>query len=173
MTYVQGSPIVMKRPQDLDLYSLDWFNGNVVKLSNVGAYGIHDVSEVDSSFVIFRLDEGPKDGLYAFDKKAPLVLKKIVPANNPRGDEGMYYDPVYDSRSNTLLFTAPYELYRMNLEDKLAQRIYDSRGTSNISSVRLFKKSPRILFAKQGENKMLYSINLDGTDLKQIVIKFE
>jgi hypothetical protein len=167
--YAKHSPLGIVSAHNFDIYSINRFTKHIAKLSNIDAYGIHSVSEVDTSFVLFRVDAGNEGGIYSLEKTNPSVLKRIVPLNDPRKDGSMYDDPVY-LQNGILVFTAPYELYAMDLEKRIANLIYDSKGASQITSIRMFKTQQRVLFKKETEHGVLQSIGLDGKNLKAINI---
>jgi len=169
--YSKHSPIGIKQAHNFDIFSINLADKKVTKLTNFEAYGINNICEAGSDYILFRMEAGENSGIYSFEKKDPLKLKKIVPSNNPRQNESLYRDPVYDKNYSSLVFTAPYELYSMSLNDRVAKLIYDSKGSSEISVVRLFKSQRRVLFKREIEKDVLQSLDLNGGVCKAIRIE--
>lgn len=95
--------------------------------------------------------------------------KRLIPVNNPRKDASFYYTPIYADNLKTIGFTAPYEIYIMNVEDMVAKLVFSNKGSYDISYIAFFKNQNKILFSTTGRSN-LFSINLDGTELEKIPI---
>jgi len=167
--YDSYSPIGVKSTHDYDIYSINLSDGNTKQLSNLNAYSINHIFEVDSSYLLIFKYSGPDGGMFLFNKNTPEEDRRIVPENDPRGDASMYKFPIYNINTNTLAFIAPYQLYLMNMESKTATLLYDNKGHSHIDYITFFNKKEKIMFVKKGELSF-YTINLDGSGLKRIPI---
>jgi len=165
--YDKYSPLGHKQAHNFDIYSVNILNGDIKKISNLNSYGMYQISEIDSSNYLMHVYAGPDGGMFLFSKDDPGNLKRIVPANNPRGDASMYDSPLYSPKSDILAFIAPYELYIMDMKSKMARLLYDNKGHSHIEYICFYNTKGKILFLKKGDTK-LHSINVDGTELNTI-----
>jgi hypothetical protein len=165
--YEKYSPIGVKDAHDFDIYSIHLPSKEISRLSNINAYGINHISVVDSNRILLRLEEGPNGGIYLFSRSEPETSRRLPFKDSPLKDESMYYNPVYSQEYNVLAFTAPYKLYKMNLESKEIELVYDATGTRNLDEIAFFNTQPRLLFTQQGL-PVFYSISLDGEDLQKI-----
>lgn len=166
--YQKHSPLGITNAHNFDIYSINTKNNQVTKLSNLDAYGVSSISEVQNDFMLFHIGAGEESGIYTFEIGNPIRLKKISPTNKPRRDE-QYGHPAFDSFHNVLIFTAPYQLYKMNLTENIATLIFDS-GDSNIQIIRLLESRQKILFKKEVGKNMLELIDYTGGNLKKIRI---
>lgn len=169
--YGKYSPIGVKDAHGFDIYSIHLPSKEVSRLSNISAYGINHISVVDSNRILLRLEEGPDGGIYLFSRDHPEASRRLPFVNSPLKDESMYYNPIYSQEYNVLAFTAPYKLYKMNLENKKVELVYDATGTRNLDEIAFFNTQPRLLFTQQGL-PVFFSINLDGEGLQRIEISF-
>ncbi len=169
LNYEKYSPIGRKAAHNFDIYSLELETGVEKKLTNIDAYMLSDISEVENKYILMELFQGMSNGMYMFPKEYPDSIKSIIPSNNPRkGLSSSYGNPKYSGKYKMLAFTAPYELYVMNFEDRIANKIY--RSSRHIMQISFFHSRKEILFTLQKEN-LIRCINLDGTGFKKIPIE--
>jgi len=161
------SPIGQKQAHNFDIYSVNVFNNEIKKISNLNSYGMYHISEVDSSRYLMHVYAGPDGGMFLFSSSEPNKLRRIVPSNNPRGDASMYYMPSYSKAFNLLAFVAPYEIYIMDLKNQKAKLLFDNKGHSHIEYICYYNKEDRILFLKKGDER-LNSIKADGSGFQVI-----
>ncbi len=166
--YSKNSPIGLRSAHQFDIYSINTDKKNISRLTSLNAYGLNHLSVLDSSF-IFRLEAGQKGGMYQISKQTPDKLEKLIPSNNPRKDESLYYAPTYSQKFRTFVFTAPYEIYSMDSNNFKAVLIYDSKGSVDISEIKLFNELPTILFTKLGEDNF-YFLSIYGGESKKIEV---
>ncbi|HEY9122931.1 MAG TPA: hypothetical protein VIO15_01235 [Bacteroidales bacterium] len=165
--YAAYSPIGVKAPHDLDIYLLALKDKRITKVSNVKAYGISSISDLDDKYIVMRLEAGPDGGMGLLTKENGTEFRRIVPANNPRKLANVYYMPTYSGKFNMLIFIAPYEIYAMNLKDKIAQSVFFNKGGHTVNNLCVFKNEKKILFTT-GDDFNLHSVNFDGTELRVI-----
>lgn len=103
-TYSKNSPIGITNAHEFDIYTINRFSKKVTKITSLGAYGVRHISEVNSDYILFDLISGQKGGIYLIERNNPNTPKKIVPANNPRGDESYYGCPNYNPSLDILIY---------------------------------------------------------------------
>lgn len=167
--YEKYSPLARKDAHDFDIYSVRIKDKKTTKESNLKSYGLSNVSDLDDSYMLIHLEAGPNGGMYLYAKNNVTEPKRIIPINNPRQDASLYYMPIYSETHKTIGFTAPYEIYTMNLKDKTAKLVFSNKGNSNLSYIAFYKNQNKILFSKVGSSD-LFSINIDGSGLRTIPI---
>jgi len=171
-TYDKYSTIGRKDAHDFDIYSLRLEDKKVTKITNIKSYGLSNISEVDSGYILAHIEAGPDGGMCLLSKDGATKPFIIVPENNPRKDASLYYTPIYSDNLKIIGFTAPYELYVMRLNDKVAKLVLSNKGSNDFSNIVFYKNQPKILFSKVGSSN-LYTINIDGTNIKTIPINIK
>jgi|21_taG_2_1085346.scaffolds.fasta_scaffold10425_3 hypothetical protein len=163
--YGKSSPIAKEQAKGMDIYTVNILTKEVKKITDLNAYGIWHLFEMDSLTLLTHM-AGPEGGMCLIDKEEPTKYNRIVPKNNPRKNASLYYTSVYSEKYNLMVFEAPYELYTMDMESKIAKSLFYSEG-HHIKFITLYNLKPSVLFVIDGELK-LSSINLDGTGFKKI-----
>lgn len=120
-----------------------------------------------------------ESGMKLYSRVSSKIIGSILPANHPRAFPSLYYEPKYSAKYNELVFIAPYELYIMDMETKIARALYsnvgDGKGKSGeqegiIESFCFFNTQNRVLFyGKDGTD--LCAINADDTGFTKIPIE--
>lgn len=165
--YAAYSPLARKAPHDMDIYSVSLKDKEIQRLSTLKSYRMMCISDFDDNCILMRNEIGKNDGMGFLSKKDGTVFERIVPANNPGKQAEIYGDPTYSERFKILVFTAPYEIFSMNLKDKVAQSVFLNKGGADIAHIGIFNHEKKILFSlRDGLN--LYKINFDGTD-RQVI----
>jgi Tol biopolymer transport system component len=167
--YEKYSSIGRKDAHDFDIYSVHIKDKKTTKISNLKSYGLSNISDLDDSYMLIHLEAGPDGGMYLYAKDNATEPKRIIPINNPRQDASLYYTPIYSDTLKTIGFTAPYEIYIMNLKEKKAKLVFSNKGSNDLSNIAFYKNQKKILFSKVGSSD-LFSINIDGTGLRTIPI---
>jgi Tol biopolymer transport system component len=165
--YAKYSPIGVKDFHGIDIYSLSIVDKKVAKLSNLNSYELGNIAEVDSNHLLFRLESGSESGIYLYTKDNSTLPQIIIPINNPRKDATFYYSPIYSDSLKLMAFTAPYELYVMDLKNKIANLVSSHVGKCDFGNIAFFKTQKKIMFSYVCSPD-LFSINADGTELKTI-----
>ena len=167
--YAAYSPIGVKAPHGIDIYCIALKDKKINKVSNLKAYGISSISDLNDKYIMMRLEAGPDGGMGLLTKENGTEFKRMVPANNPRKLADIYYIPTYSEKFNMLIFIAPYEIYAMNLKDIVAHSVFFNNGGHDINNLSIFKNETKILFTT-GDDFNLHTVNFDGTYLKIISI---
>ncbi|TKG95774.1 hypothetical protein EYV94_05635 [Puteibacter caeruleilacunae] len=171
--YRKSSPIGIRSAHDFDIYSLSLDDKSISKLSNLCAYNINNISEVDSTNLLMGIEAGPSGGIYTLSVDKPETTTPSNPINNPRGSASMYSRPIFSRNYGVMAFTAPYELYLMDATSKKAQLIYGPKnGSGHLKNICFYNTKEEILFSKisrSGEIELM-SIGFEGKQLKKIPI---
>lgn len=177
-TITNYSPIARKAPHDLDLYSIEQDGNNLKKLTDFHAYeftGIEPNQKGDTILCKFS------SGVYLLSL-ADTVRTKLEAVNNPRPQigESFYGTPAFSKDNKQISFTAPYQLYTMNLADKKCEEIWSSFGKDEQAMPIFSKFDPtnnKILFAvlaivnrQYNRNAKIFSYDLATKQLTQVVI---
>ena len=177
-TITNYSPIARKAPHDLDLYSIERDGNNTKKLTDFHAYeftGIEPNQKGDTILCKFS------SGIYLLSL-ADTVKTKVEAVNNPRPQigESFYGTPTFSKDNKQINFTAPYQLYTMNLADKKCEEIWSSFGKEE-QAMPIFSKfdpaNKTIVFAvlaivnrQYNRNAKIFSYDIATKNLTQIVI---
>lgn len=177
-TITNYSPIARKAPHDLDLYSIERDGNNTKKLTDFHAYeftGIEPNQKGDTILCKFS------SGIYLLSL-ADTVKTKVEAVNNPRPEigESFYGTPTFSKDNKQISFTAPYQLYTMNLADKKCEEIWSSFGKEE-QAMPIFSKfdpaNKTIVFAvlaivnrQYNRNAKIFSYDIATKNLTQIVI---
>ena len=177
-TITNYSPIARKAPHDLDLYSIEPDGNNTKKLTDFHAYeftGIEPNQKGDTILCKFS------SGIYLLSL-ADTVKTKVEAVNNPRPEigESFYGTPTFSKDNKQISFTAPYQLYTMNLADKKCEEIWSSFGKEE-QAMPIFSKfdpaNKTIVFAvlaivnrQYNRNAKIFSYDIATKNLTQIVI---
>lgn len=167
------SPIGRAAPHDFDIYRVDLKDLRERKITKLNAYNIVGISEIaNGRYILARIDNEKGMGIYVVSVDNPTETKLIVPDNNPRGRADLYADPDYSANFNKLAFTAPYELYLMDMEHRKAELIYRPSGNDigHLANVLIFNHRRKILFRKNGDINTFRIINFDGSGLQKVHI---
>lgn len=177
-TITNYSPIARKAPHDLDLYSIEQDGNNSKKLTDFHAYeftGIEPNQKGDTVLCKFS------SGIYLLSL-ADTVRTKLEAVNNPRPQigESFYGTPTFSKDNKQVSFTAPYQLYTMNLADKKCEEIWSSFGKDE-QAMPIFSKfdptNQKILFAvlaivnrQYNRNAKIFSYDIATKKSTQVVI---
>ncbi len=170
--YKKYSPIGRKDFHNVDVYSIQLQDKKIIKISNLKSYGLGEISDFDSTYLLMRLNAGNESGIYFLNKDSTIKPTRIVPANNPRKDAGLYYTPIYSDTFKIMAFTAPYELYVMNLNNKIAKSVFYNKGGYDLLYIHFYNKQNKILFSIE-DSSYIFTINIDGSDMQSTRIIVE
>lgn len=170
--YARYSPLAPKNAHDFDIYSFHIKDKKIQKITNLKSYGLRNISDLNESYILMRLEAGPDGGMYLCAKDSATASKLLIPVNNPRKYSSFYYTPIYADNLKTIGFTAPYEIYIMNVEDMVAKLVFSNKGDTNLGYIAFYKNQKKMLFSKF-RSPDLFSININGTGLRTIPITIE
>ncbi len=160
-----------------DIYSFEIEKKIEKKLSNLNESTIFHLSEMDSIRLMFFspvLDDFKLAGSVIYSIDSSKVISLIIPSNNPRGTADMYSAPYFSAKYNQMLLLAPYELYIMDMDTKIARMLYrdsktNSEGLGMIDDYCMFNKKNKILFRKNREFSFCL-INSNGKEFNEIQV---
>lgn len=164
--YASYSPLTSRAAHDFDIYSVVLSKGEVSKISNLKAYSLANISEVDSNRLILDI-KGKESGVF-FYEKVKSVLTKVSIKNDSLSYAKGYSNPIF-IRNDNLICTSYYLLVNIDMKSQKEKVIIQS-DNSPIHNIRYHKKSGRLFFQKGGHSNYIYSMNPEGSDLKGISI---
>lgn len=177
------SPLARKAPHEIDLYSMKPDGSNTKKLTNFNAYQFSGITaNQNGDTVLCKLIDNHKgiEGIYLLSL-ADTVPTKVEAINNPRPEIGtsFYGIPAYSKDNKQISFTAPYQLYLLNLADKKCSEAWSSFGKEE-QAMPIFSKfdgTQKIFFStfaivnrQYVQNAKIYSFDLATKKLTEILI---
>ncbi len=129
-TITNYSPLARRAPHDIDLYSITVAGSTTKRLTNFNAYEFSSITPgKKSDTILCKLITKGAAGIFLLSL-TDKVITKIEASNNPRPEIGdSFYDTPAFAKGNTqICFTAPYQLYLMNLSDKKCIEIWSTYG---------------------------------------------
>lgn len=158
-----------KQPSGMDIFSLDINTGVTNNITESNLYGIFHLHQLDSIRLTTHIVNGDDGGMFIVNRQTtPATKTRIIPVNNPRKYPDLYYNSVFHKESNTLIFDAPYEVFSMDMDKQTAKSLF--KANYHISGLILAKKNARVYFLLQDGQSQIYSMNIDGSDLKTIPV---
>lgn len=167
--YAAYSPIGVKAPHGTDIYNLRLIDNEISKISNLNAYDINSISELNDKSIMMRFEASKNAGIVLLSKDSGNIVNRIVPVNNPRKLPDIYYMPTFSEKFQTLVFTAPYEIFIMDINDKIAKTVFFNKGGHDINNLGIFKYERKILYTSN-DDLNLHVVNYDGTGRRAIPI---
>jgi TolB protein len=181
-TVTNYSPKAGKAPHDIDLYSIDKDGTNAKKITDLHAYQFTSIApNRQGDLILCKLVIKGTEGIYLLSL-ADQVKTKLEAVNNPRPEigESFYGTPAFSKDNKQISFTAPYQLYTMNLADKRCEEIWSTFGKDE-QAMPIFSKfdpkNKKILFAvlaivnrQYDRNAKIFSYDVSTKKLNQIAI---
>jgi hypothetical protein len=178
------SPLARKAPHDIDLYSIGLNGSNFKKLTDFSAYEFSAISpNQKGDTVLCKLIIKSVEGIYLLSL-SDTVKTKIEAVNNPRPEigEAFYDTPAYSKDNKQISFTAPYQLYLLNLPDKKCEEIWSTFGKDD-QAMPIFSRfdgtSQKLLFSvlpiikrQYSRSAQIYSYDLGTKKTTQVFIPF-
>ena len=150
--YTSYSPIGIKAFHKFDLYSTDRSGSNTRKITQLNAYTMNGICELDSTSVALFLINGKHNGIFYLSKNNGKI-HRVSPANDPRIREIVsnngrpsYSNPSLCLATNDLAFINIYELFVMSMENRQARSLHFS--DRQIQDVKILNSGKKIIFTK-------------------------
>jgi hypothetical protein len=181
-TITNYSPLARKAPHDIDVYSIEITGGIPIKLTNFSAYEFSAITpNRKGDTLLCKLIIKGVEGIYLVSLSDTVKIK-IEAINNPRPQigESFYDTPTYAKNNSQITFTAPYQLYIMNLTDKKCAELWSTFGKDE-QAMPIFSKfdgtEQKVLFSvlailnrQYSRSAQLYSYELSTKKLTPISI---
>lgn len=164
--YAAYSPLANRTAHDFDIYSAALGERKVSKISNLKAYSLANISDIDSNRLLLDL-QGKESGIF-FYEKSKSVLNKVSIRNDSLSYSKGYSNPILINSDN-IICASYYVLVNIDMKSQQEKVILPS-DNSGINVIRYHKKSGRLFFKRGDHSNYIYSMNLDGSDLKSIPI---
>lgn len=163
----RSSPLGRSQPHNSDVYSLSLVDGTIQQVTHEGAYSMYRISEFKCDKIMLNMSAGVEKGLLMFAKNNPEQITEINPINNPRKDYSFYNTPFYSQKYNMLAFIAPYELYIMNMEKRIARLVkYDD---NMVKYFRFYNNQEKIVYINESKLSF-YIVDFKGRKVAEIDI---
>lgn len=163
----KSSPLGKNQLHGTDVYSLKIADGSMKKITDLYAYAIFRVSEIDCEHLLIDVPYTPSGEMNMISKSNPKNLISINPVNDPRKNISFYSELLYSEKYDWFAFQAPYEIYTMPLKTKIAKLV--TKSDQQIGSVSFLNKQKKILYTLNNETSF-YMVNFDGTNSVEIKI---
>lgn len=163
--YDSYSPLASKAAHGFDIYIFDLLKKESVKLSNLNAYSLHNITDLNKKEMLLSMHH-ENDGVFIY-RKSKNVFDRIVALNDVYNSSG-YSNPVVIDSVN-IVCSSFYDLVDFNTVSKTEKQILASTGT-HFKTIRFNKKLRKIFFQKRDDSNSIFSVNIDGSDLKEIPI---
>jgi Tol biopolymer transport system component len=158
------SPLVSAAPHGMDIFELEITTKKVRKLTSLSAYAIQSLVSSYSDSIICANITG-RNGLVLFSTKTGYF--KELYFNSPRNDVKDWFMPV-SIRHDSILYEAPYELYKHNLVTNKSQFILRCPDGNHFGIIQPDENWENILFSSGPKN---YLYNLPNSRLIEIKLK--
>lgn len=177
------SPLARKAPHEIDLYSMKPDGSNTKKLTEFSAYQFSGITaNQKGDTLLCKLIDNHKgiEGIYLLSLSDTIPIK-IEAINNPRPEIGtsFYGTPAYSKDNKQISFTAPYQLYLLNLADRKCSETWSSFGKEEQAmpifsrfdgTQKLFFSTFAIVNRQYVQNAKIYSVDLATKKLTEILI---
>jgi len=162
--YKNYSPIGRKMAHNFDIYSLNIQSKQIVKLTNLKAYSINYVKEIEKK-IVFQVNSQLYNGIFALPNNNSNIFPLI-----PNSEETeLYSDFLFFPEKKEIIYIKSYDLYKMDIDKKVTKVLFTSnRGI--ISLMRKFNNSNKILCSIQNDNNHLYVFEKNKFSEKAILI---
>ncbi|KIO79008.1 hypothetical protein TH53_00115 [Pedobacter lusitanus] len=164
--YASYSPLANRAAHDFDIYSVALNGGEVSKISDLKAYSLANISDVDSNRLILDM-KGTESGVF-FYEKGKSVLNKVSFKNDSLSYSKGYSNPILINKDN-IICASYYVLVDIDMKIQQEKVILPS-DNSSIRVIRYNKGLGRLFIQKGDKLNYIHSMNLDGSDLKNIPI---
>jgi hypothetical protein len=161
------SPIASKAPHGIDIYELSVETKKSRKLTNLKAYTIQALTASFSDTII---------GANIFDDGLGLIMIstntgkfKGITIDSPRNPVKEYFIPV-DLRSDSIMYEAPYELYKHNLKTNKSDFILRCPDGHHFGVIQPDDSWSNILF---NSGDKTYSYNVPTKKLTEVKLRIK
>jgi len=161
------SPIASEAPHGIDIYELSIETKKSRKLTDLKAYTIQGLTATFSDTII---------GANMFDNDMGLIMVstntgkfKQLNINSPRNAVKQYFNPI-DLRPDSIMYEAPYELYKHNLKTNKSELILRCPDDNQFGVIQPDDNWTNILF--NGGDKIYY-YNVPSKKLTEVEFKIK
>jgi len=185
-TYIGNySPMAKKAPHDIDIYTINIDGTDMKKITDFNAYSLSSISLNNSGTeILFNATVKDNfDGIYLMSLSDTSIIQKIEAINNPRPQIGnsFYSNPNYSKNDKSISFTAPYQLYTLDLGSKECKEVWSTFGKDSqamVISSKFFNSNNKIIFTilkienrKYTRNALFRIIDLNTNKITNVKIK--
>lgn len=164
-----GGPKSRKAAHGFDIYSFDFYSKKIEKISNFKAYNLYYISSLNNDDILFSMRD-EVDGVFIYQKKIN-ELKKIIVVNDTVNNSQAYSNPI-SINNNNIICSSYYDIVKIDLNAQKEKVILSSNG-SQFKAIKYNHKISKIFFQKRDIGNSIYSINTDGSGLKEIPLSIK
>jgi di/tripeptidase len=124
-------------------------NNKISKISNLNAYSLADITEIDSSRILLSLRD-KEDGIFFYSRNS-FKLDKITVTNDSLRNSSLYAVPVVINAKN-IVAASSYQLVNINTETKKEKQLLPSSG-AHFKTLRYNYKKKTTVFYENGCRK--------------------
>lgn len=167
--YTSYSPVGSTAAHNFDVYSIGLDGIGLRRITSLATYSMYGLAELDSNKIVFSDFSQSGRNLYIYDTDKQKS-SKIKTLKYSLAGENEYSSPIIISK-NKLICLSFSRLTEINLVTNAERQILPALG--DLKFIRFNAKLNKLFFVKTNKNGVIYSINLDGSQLKRhpILIK--
>ena len=176
-SYGHYSHVAQSHPHDFDVYSVDVTGNNPRQWTQLKAYGLSNLAVSSDGSQLFFVQDGQDRSLVSLSvdgKAEPVTVMRDVWNAKVSPDNKV----IIFSQMKSGLGGLKYDLFRRDLRDQTVSGIKQLTFlNSRAFGIQFFNQRPYVLFVQQtnwpntsSPELQLKEINLDGSDLKQILL---
>jgi WD40 repeat protein len=165
--YASYSPLASKSAHDFDIFSVIENGDSLKKISNLKAYSLSNLSDIGKNRLIFDM-QGNMNGVFLYDLKHKILSGVSIIDDSLSYSKG-YTNPILINDS-TLICKSYSTLVKVDLVKKI-EKVILPYNPQSINTIRYNKSLHRIFFLRKNANTVIYSVNVNGTNLKMTKIK--
>lgn len=159
------SPVGRSQPHNSDLYAISLIDYKIEQITSMSSYDMFRLSEFGCENISLTMSSNERKGLLMFSKRDPKNIIEFNPLNNPRKDNSLYNTPFYSEKYNLVGFIAPYELYIMDINKRIAKLVlYED---DMIKYFRFLNNHKEIVYTSQ-TNTSFHVVNFEGFKIGEI-----
>ncbi len=147
------SPIASQAPQGMDIFKITISSKIVRKITNLKAYSIQALTPTFSDSII-TANIYDKQGLVMISTNTGDVEQVMI--NSPRNPVQEYFIPI-DVRSDSMIYEAPYELYKHNIKTNKSDLILRCPDGNQFGVIQPDNNWSNILF-NSGDKMYFYNV---------------
>ncbi len=164
--YSAYSSVGVKAPHNFDIYKYEFGNRKVNRISNLSAYRLYNIEDIDNDRLLFDLRD-EKNGIF-FYNKFDFSLMRISTSNDTLRNSNDYSNPILVN-SNRIVCSSNYDLVNIDLLEKKESLLSSTDGT-HFNAVRYNAINQAIYFIKTDDKNVIQKIDLDGKEHSKIIL---
>lgn len=176
--YEHYSPIGVDAAHRFDLYSINLNTKETAQLTEVGAYSMHNLVELDSLNIALFMMDGDRQSTFEINIDDPSKINEVFPQNDVRtnfyvygkNEKPVYGHLAYDSETNTKALVCAYELFVMDRTEMVAKSVLVAPQSGHFADLQFFHGGEnKILFTKV-KNPHFYILDMSDSSVNKFSV---